>query len=75
MSKVVESYKNGQGDLYVDGCEDCQLMLRSGYGRAGCTYHKLAEERDRYRVALEEIVDSQEPWEPQRTIAIKALGN
>lgn len=30
-------------------------------------------ERDRYMMALEEIANSQEPWEPQRTIALKAL--
>lgn len=33
----------------------------------------VAETRDIFRKALEEIRDSQEPWEPQRTIAMNAL--
>lgn len=37
---VVDSYKDGQGDLYVEGCDDCILMLRAGYGKAGCYSHK-----------------------------------
>lgn len=73
MSKVLENYRGGQGDCYQDGCEECQVMLIVGYEKSGCPYHKSEKRCDRYKTALEEIRDSQEPWEPQRTIALEAL--
>ena len=85
MSKVIESYRDGQDDCYQEGCDDCQLMIRAGYGRSGCCYHKLEERHRKYKVALEEIsqtfmelgivsVDEMMAWGIERgDIARKAL--
>jgi hypothetical protein len=47
--------------------------LREGKNELKILLKEACLESDKYRKALIEIRDSQEPWEPQRTIAIKAL--